>query len=73
MSLGSLFGNIQDKSQIPTAIELYERIRKKRILKIREETFKQQEEFHLPDGESQESRDRFLATSFDAQDENNPW
>ena len=72
-SLGALLGKVQTKSQIPIATSLYEKIRKERIVKIREETFKQQEEFHLADGAQQESRDTLLAGSFDAQDEGNFW
>ena len=72
-SLGTLLGKIGSKSQIPAAIGVYEKLRKDRLLKIREETFKQQEEFHLPDGELQQSRDRQLAISFDAQDGDGPW
>jgi hypothetical protein len=43
-------------------------MRKARTDKIREETFKQQEEQHLADGEAQEIRDEQLARSFDVQD-----
>jgi len=72
-TLGTLLGKIDSKSQIPAVIELYEKIRKERIFKIREETFRQQEEFHLHDGELQESRDKHLAISFDHEDEANLW
>ena len=48
-------------------------MRKERALKIREETFKQQERFHFPDGELQEARDRLLARSFDTGDGSNRW
>ena len=66
-------GKIESKSHIPAVTELYGKIRKKRVLKIREETFKQQKEFHLPDGDLQMSRDRDLAMSFNAQSANNSW
>jgi len=72
-TLGALLGKIESKSQIPVVAELYETIRKARTFKIREETFKQQAEFHLPDGVSQEDRDRLLAMSFDARSKDNPW
>ena len=72
-SLGALLGKINSKSDIPAALEIYETIRKERIVKIREETFRHQEEFHLLDGELQESRDKQLAMSFDAQDGNGLW
>ena len=72
-TLGALLGKIESKSQIPAVTKLYEKIRKERILRIRDETFRQQEEFHLPDGESQKSRDRHLAMSFNIQDSDEPW
>lgn len=72
-TLGALLGRIESKLQIPIAAELYETIRKARIFKIREETFKQQAEFHLPDGVFQEDRDRLLAMSFEPRSEDEPW
>ena len=44
--------------------KVFEKMRKDRIFPIREETFKQQEESHLPDGPVQESRDEQFAMSF---------
>lgn len=64
---------MESKAQIPEMMQCYERIRKERILKIREETFKQQEELHLADGESQRVRDEMLAKSFNTQDSDNLW
>lgn len=72
-SLGVMLGKIETKSQIPAAIGLYENLRKDRILKIREETFRQQVESHLIDGPSQVSRDKQLATSFDSEDGDDHW
>lgn len=72
-TLGALLGRIESKLQIPVVADLYETIRKARIFKIREETFKQQAEFHLPDGDSQVDRDRLLAMSFDARTDEKPW
>lgn len=48
---------------------LYEKLRRERTDKIREETFKQQEEHHLSDGDVQEARDKHLARSFTVQDD----
>ena len=72
-SLGSLLGKIESKSQIPRMIRIYEEIRKERILAIREETFRQQEEFHLPDGGQQVVRDIELAMSFADQGGDDLW
>ena len=47
---------------------LYEKLRKERTDRIREETFAQQKEHHLADGKSQEARDKHLARSFDIED-----
>lgn len=67
-TLGTLLSRIYSKLQIPAVTSLYEKKRKERTKKIREETFKQQEEHHLAAGELQEGRDRHLARSFDHQD-----
>ena len=72
-TLGTLLGKITTKSQIAAVVDVYERLRKERVLKIRAETFNHQEEFHLPDGDLQEARDRSLARSFDADDKENLW
>ena len=66
--LGTLLGRIASKLQIPEVTALYEKLRKERTDKIRDETFKQQEEHHLADGKLQEARDKHLARSFDVQD-----
>jgi len=71
--LGTLLGKVESKAQIATVIKLYERLRKERTLKIREETFRQQEEFHLVDGEAQELRDRELAVSLETHERSNFW
>ena len=72
-SLGALLGKIQSKAELPAAIKLHESIRRDRVLKIREETFRHQAEFHLADGELQVARDRLLAKSFDHQNGEEPW
>ena len=72
-TLGALLGKLKSKSQIPQMMQVYDSIRKERIQKIRAETFRHQEELHLPDGELQESRDRLLARSFETLDQVNPW
>ena len=66
--LGTLLGKIDTKLQIPVVTALYEKLRKERTDRIRDETFRQQKEHHLTDGEEQEARDKYLAGSFDVQD-----
>ena len=55
--LGTLLGKIESKSQLPQALAAYERLRKARGEAIVRETFAQQHDFHLPDGEKQQERD----------------
>ena len=52
-------------------MQIYESMRRERLSTIREETFRQQEEFHLPDGEQQRIRDMLLAMSFQEKQGNN--
>lgn len=72
-SLGALLGKIRSKAELPAAIKLHESMRRDRILKIREETFKHQTEFHLPDGKLQAARDRQLGESFKHQNGEKTW
>ncbi|MCJ1475949.1 hypothetical protein MMC13_004613 [Lambiella insularis] len=72
-SIGTLLGKIDSKSQIPEMTRIYQEIRKERVLRFREETFRHQEEFHLADGDLQETRDKQLAMSFEAQDGDRLW
>ncbi len=72
-TVGALLGRAKSREEIPSVMRMYERIRKNRIGKIREETFRHQEEFHLPDGEMQRSRDLLLAGSFRTGGGDNSW
>ena len=72
-TLGALLGKLKSKSQIPAMMRAYDSIRKERTLEIRAETFRHQEELHLPDGEMQESRDRLLQRSFETMDPKDEW
>ncbi|KAL0934859.1 FAD binding domain-containing protein [Colletotrichum truncatum] len=58
--LGLLLGHITSKSQLPTALRLYEKLRKARGDAIVRETFKQRESFHMHDGPEQEARDQIF-------------
>jgi salicylate hydroxylase len=72
-TLGCLLGKIESKSQIPKVVRIYEELRTERVTKVREETFRHQEEFHLPDGQLQQSRDQLLARSFKPEHPQNLW
>lgn len=72
-ALGALLGKLESKAQIPAVLQKYEHIRRMRVLGIREETFRHQEEFHLPDGTQQQSRDKQLAKSLEVQAKNGYW
>ena len=61
--LGYLLGKVDEgrkKEQLPRVAELYQNLRKERGELIAKETFKQREDFHLPDGERQEKRDELM-------------
>uniref|UniRef100_L2G0S0 FAD binding domain protein n=1 Tax=Colletotrichum fructicola (strain Nara gc5) TaxID=1213859 RepID=L2G0S0_COLFN len=58
--LGLLLGHLTSKSQLPTALRLYEKLRKARGEAIVRETFKQRHDFHMPDGPEQEARDKIF-------------
>ncbi|KAL4884196.1 hypothetical protein BJY04DRAFT_226012 [Aspergillus karnatakaensis] len=55
--LGGLLGHLPSKSALPAVLKLYESMRKERGEAIVRETFKQRQDFHLPDGPAQERRD----------------
>ncbi len=58
--LGSLLGRVRNggkETQLPKVAEMYQRLRMDRGREIQLETFKQRDDFHLPDGEAQERRD----------------
>lgn len=57
---GRLFGKVSKRSQLPAMTSMYERLRKERGEAIARETFKQREDFHMPDGAAQEWRDEFM-------------
>ncbi|KAK7981386.1 FAD binding domain-containing protein [Apiospora saccharicola] len=58
--LGLLLGRIQSGDQVPQALAMYEKLRKARGESIVRETFKQRDDFHMPDGPEQEARDEIL-------------
>jgi salicylate hydroxylase len=61
--LGSLLAHVKystRKEQLPKFAAMYQKLRKERGELIAKETFKQREDFHLPDGEEQEKRDALM-------------
>ena len=58
--LGNVLAALETKSQLPEALALYERMRKKRGETIVRETFAQRKDFHMYDGPEQEARDELM-------------
>jgi salicylate hydroxylase len=61
--LGYLLGKVSAETkgeQLPKVAKLYQQLRKERGETIQRETFKQREDFHLPDGPEQEKRDELM-------------
>ncbi|PYH95318.1 FAD binding domain protein [Aspergillus ellipticus CBS 707.79] len=56
--LGSLLSHLKRKSDLPHILRLYEKMRKSRGEAIVRETFKQRNDFHMPDGPEQQKRDQ---------------
>ncbi|TVY68657.1 FAD-dependent monooxygenase OpS4, partial [Lachnellula suecica] len=62
--LGYLLGKVRQETkhdQLPKAAAMYQTLRKQRGEDIAKETFKQREDFHMPDGEKQVARDEVFA------------
>lgn len=59
--LGNLLAVVKSKEQLPEALRLYENLRKKRGEAIVRETFAQRNDFHMEDGEEQQTRDKLFA------------
>jgi salicylate hydroxylase len=58
--LGNILAALQSKSELPAALQLYERLRKKRGEAIVRETFAQRHDFHMLDGPEQQARDELM-------------
>ena len=65
--LGNVLAALDSKSQLPEALRLYERLRKKRGEAIARETFAQRKDFHMPDGPEQQARDELMLSKLDKQ------
>lgn len=51
---------MEEKSQLPNALKLYERLRKQRGEAIVRGTFAQRRDFHMLDGPEQQARDELM-------------
>ena len=58
--LGNVLAAVESKDQLPDALGLYERLRKKRGEAIVRETFAQRRDFHMLNGKEQEARDELM-------------
>lgn len=61
--LGHLLGKVsrsKREKQLPQVARIYQRLRMERGTKIQQEAFKQRDDFHMPDGEQQEQRDKLM-------------
>lgn len=58
--LSALFEHIENHSQIPAVLSIYERLRKDRTTRVVKESTALREIFHMIDGERQQERDRQL-------------
>ncbi len=61
--LGYILAAVTSKAQLPSALHLYERLRKERGEAIARETFAQRHDFHMPDGPEQEARDKLMLSN----------
>ncbi|KAK3677627.1 hypothetical protein LTR78_002477 [Recurvomyces mirabilis] len=58
--LGNVLGAMSSREQLPSALRLYEKLRKKRGETIVKETFAQRHDFHMQDGPEQQKRDELM-------------
>ncbi|KXJ87244.1 FAD binding domain protein [Microdochium bolleyi] len=55
--LGLLLGSVASRDQLPQALDMYQQLRKARGEAVVEETFRQRDAWHMPDGPEQQARD----------------
>lgn len=63
--LGYVLASLSSKDQLPSALRLYQHLRKKRGETIVAETFAQRHDFHLSDGVEQAARDELMLSTLD--------
>ncbi|KAK1594749.1 FAD dependent oxidoreductase [Colletotrichum navitas] len=61
--LGKVGGHGTKAAQLPAAAAMYQRLRMARGQRIVMESFRQRDDFHMPDGPEQERRDEVMAAS----------
>ncbi|KAL8829007.1 MAG: hypothetical protein Q9170_006356 [Blastenia crenularia] len=71
--LGALFQRLEDNSQLPHALLIYERLRKSRTTRVVQGSTWLQDIFHMPDGPRQHERDRHLTQREPFEGYPNPW
>lgn len=75
-TLGALLAKVHRKEQIPSAMAMYDTIRRPRVDQLVRETFAQGKEHHLSDGPEQQHRDQLLRRSMEGDGgpgSRNPW
>lgn len=75
-TIGGLLAKVQRREQIPSAMAMYDAIRRPRVDQLVRETFAQGKEHHLPNGPEQRHRDHLLRRSMEedgAPDSQDPW
>lgn len=63
--LGYVLGAVKRKDQLPQALALFQRLRKKRGEAIVRETFAQRKDFHMLNGAEQQARDDLMLSQLD--------
>jgi salicylate hydroxylase len=58
--LGHVLAALESKAQLPQALDMFQRLRKKRGEAIVRETFAQRKDFHMPNGPEQQARDELM-------------
>jgi salicylate hydroxylase len=58
--LGHVLAALESKAQLPQALDMFQRLRKKRGEAIVRETFAQRKDFHMPNGPEQQARDALM-------------
>ena len=71
--LGKLFGKIENKTQIPQIVEIYEKIRKPRTTAMIKGSMDMCDVFNLPDGNQQKERDRKMTDPKSSMRNPNRW
>ncbi|KAK9447912.1 3-hydroxybenzoate 6-hydroxylase [Limtongia smithiae] len=66
-ALGTILKHFTTKEELPKALRLYEELRHARSETVVRETFRQRDDFHMPDGLQQQARDAIFLSQLDKQ------